>query len=161
LRLLAKEQRARIGYADDVAAALADLGASPGGPRAERGARSRSYLYRPEMVGRVKILAEVGDALDAACAGRGAFLALSGQSGPGKPSPPAGTAREAPAGRMRVAPGGCPPPAPASRPEGLAPLGPLRPLLQAVAAASVEGGREVADRLLGARGRLLAAYEPA
>jgi serine/threonine protein kinase len=164
LRLLAKERRSRIGYADDVAAALAELGADTGGPRAAPPARSRGYLYRPEMVGRTAILAGVCAEIEAASAGRGALLVLGGESGIGKTFLLAEIAREASARRMRVVLGECVAFGVAGRADGdaaFAPLGPLRPLLRAVAAASIAGGREVADRLLGPRGRLLAAYEPA
>ncbi len=160
LGLLAKERRARIGYADDVAAVLAGLGAS--GPAPSKAARS--YLYRPETVGRAAILAELRLHLDAAVAGRGSFVVVGGESGIGKTVVLAELAREAVARRVQVVIGECVAVGLSRRSELDAAgeqLGPLRPLLRAVAGASIEGGPAVAARLLGARGRLLAPYEPA
>ena len=80
--LLAKERRERIGYADDVAAVLAGLGARARSREAghdgdRRQAPARSYLYRPETVGRTAILTDLRVHLEAAVAGRGILSSSS------------------------------------------------------------------------------------
>ena len=160
LQLLAKERRGRMGYADDVAAALTGLGAPVPAPSRP----ARSYLYRPETVGRAAILADLRGHLEAAVASRGSFVVLGGESGLGKTVVLAEIARAAVARRMQVVVGECLAVGVSSRSEldaGREQLGPMRPLLRAVAGACMEGGRAVAARLLGPRGRLLAPYEPA
>jgi serine/threonine protein kinase len=84
LRLLAKEPRERLGHADDVAAALAALGAEDGW----EGPQVRPYLYRPELAGREEVLRELEARLEALQAGgsgaRGGLVLLGGESGVGK-----------------------------------------------------------------------------
>src|SRR6185369_10728830 len=78
LGLLAKSPQDRIGYAADVAAALAELiGTSK--PELEA-----DYLYRPQMVGRHQLLEELlerGSRLETA---HGGLVLLGGESGIGK-----------------------------------------------------------------------------
>src|SRR5262249_44808926 len=81
LRLLAKPPAERLGYADDVAAVLAELGAEPAPPIEPR---PRAYLYRPRFVGREKLLETFGLWLAEARAGSGRIALLGGESGVGK-----------------------------------------------------------------------------
>src|SRR5262249_31308281 len=72
LRLLQKTPEDRIGHADDVAAALAELGAD-GWDEAEA-PRPQPYLYRPGFSGRADAVAELGRAVDGARARHGACV---------------------------------------------------------------------------------------
>ncbi|HZH17731.1 MAG TPA: serine/threonine-protein kinase, partial [Archangium sp.] len=81
-RMLAKVPRERIGYAADVGAALAGLGAEEL-PRPPRGS-PRPYLYRPEFVGRQRLLLELEQRLALAREGNGGCLLIAGESGAGK-----------------------------------------------------------------------------
>jgi len=131
--LLAKDPAQRLGYADDVAAELDALGATPAG--AMGGPAPRPYLYRPSLVARDQALAEI----EAVLPGWGApshVVLLAGPSGVGKTRLALELGQRAAARRVRVVRGECrsvrslragastiaPPP-----------LYPLRPLLQAIA----------------------------
>ena len=69
LRLLAKRPQERPGYAEDVAAALAALGAE--GDEGGASSRPPPYLYRPDFAGRAGVLGRLGQALEEASRGRG------------------------------------------------------------------------------------------
>jgi tetratricopeptide (TPR) repeat protein len=164
LRLLAKEPRERIGHADDVAAVLAELGARDEEERAAPGeSRQRPHLYRPQLHGRQEILDElVTRVAQVADGAGGSFALLGGESGVGKTYLAAAVAREAVLRGLRVVPGEC---IPVATPDTRAdvrggPLHPFRLLLQNVADLCRREGREAADRILGRRGKILAAYEP-
>src|SRR5262245_56978914 len=81
VRLLAKEPSARLGHADDVERALAEL--DPAAPP-RLAAPARSYLYRPQLAGRDPIVASLAARLAAARQGRGSFALVGGESGLGK-----------------------------------------------------------------------------
>jgi serine/threonine protein kinase len=161
LRMLAKRPRDRIGYVDDVALALARIAADEGStdplpePR-----RSRAYTYRAGFVGRGEIIRDVDAKLGKLAVGRGSCIALLGASGAGKTRLAAEIATRAASVGIRVVAGECDPVA-VNESVRAAPLHPLRPLLRAIADRCREGGRLEADRVLGADGHLLAAYEPA
>ncbi|WP_163995275.1 serine/threonine-protein kinase PknK [Pyxidicoccus caerfyrddinensis] len=159
LRLLAKKPQERPGYAEDVAAALDALGAEGGG---DGGAvpRTPAYLYRPDLAGRGGELGRLMVALDAASRGQGGRVFLGGESGAGKTRLALELASEATWQRMAVVTGECVPLDAGGADVHAAPLQPLRPLLLAVADRCNERGAAEADRLLGPRGRVLAAYEP-
>ncbi len=161
LRLLAKEPQDRIGYADDVAAALEALGARTEG---DIGPRPKSYLYRPRIVGRADVLARSRPAIDAVLDGRGSCIAIGGESGVGKTRVAVAIGSSAERDSVRVVAGECHDLS-ARAQEGAAfrdaPLHPLRNLLLAIGDRCNELGCEEADRLLGNRGPVLAAYEPA
>lgn len=161
LRMLAKRPRDRVGYVDDVALALARIAADEGStdplpePR-----RSRAYTYRAGFVGRGDIIREVDAKLGKLAVGRGCTVALVGASGAGKTRLAAEIATRAASVGIRVVAGECDPVA-VNEAVRAAPLHPLRPLLRTIADRCREGGRAEADRVLGADGHLLAAYEPA
>lgn len=152
LQLLAKRSDDRLGYAQDVSEALAAIGV-PAGAFPDRTARPRAHLYRSELVGRTDALGTLVEALDQASAGHGGRFYLSGESGIGKTRLAMEVARFAARERIAVVAGQCAPLAP--------PLGPLRPLLQAVANATRAGVAAVAEVVSSPAGKLLAAYEPA
>jgi eukaryotic-like serine/threonine-protein kinase len=81
VRLLAKDPRERVGYADDVAAVLERL---TGSGKPSLSLRARPYLYRPEMAGRDKLLAELDGLLASAKLGNGNLVFLGAESGAGK-----------------------------------------------------------------------------
>ncbi len=149
MRLLAKRPPDRLGYADDVAAALAELGAAgwPDGGLAP----ARPYLYRAGFAGRADVLASLSEALDEAKAGAGRCVLVAGESGAGKTRLAMEVASLAVQRRFQVITGECGPVP--------APLAPLRPLLLAVADRCRQEGAAATARLLGDRGPLLAAYE--
>jgi serine/threonine protein kinase/tetratricopeptide (TPR) repeat protein len=152
LRLLAKRQQDRLGYADDVAAVLASLGAGEGLTRAEP--RPRAYLYRPALAGRGEALLTLERHLDALEGGSGGVVLIGGESGVGKTRLAMEAARMAAQRKLVVLGGEC-------LDVGARPLEGLRKPLQAVADRCREHGRAETERILGARGKLLARYEPA
>ena len=175
LQLLAKQRRNRFGHAEDVAAALVRLGATASGPGSqparqptpapgsERAPVPRTYLYRPEMVGRDGLMDALEVRLQQLHSSRGGMILVGGESGAGKTC--LATALTAAAIRrdVRVVIGECLPVTPADEtaPEAeAAPLHPFRQLLHTVADCCVEGGAEVTERLLGAWAKVLAAHEP-
>src|SRR5262249_54048168 len=154
LQLLEKRPRDRLGYAADVAAALSAAGAEA----AELdGPRPRTYLYRPELTGRPDAVATLVEAVDRITRhGGGGLVLVSGESGVGKTRIAMEAARLATERALTVITGRCAAPGAgeAGTKAALAPpLCPLRPLLLAVADRA-RRGREEADRLLGARGRV-------
>jgi tetratricopeptide (TPR) repeat protein len=163
LQLLAKQPRDRIAYAADVGSALARLGAAALPAYAATPA-ARPYLCRPPLVGRDTVLDQIDSKLTAASRGAGAIVLIEGESGVGKTRLALEVARRASARGYHVVSGGASAVASedtgGARPEG-PPLHPLSPLFQAIADRCTEGGLEVAERLLGDRGPVLAAYAPA
>jgi eukaryotic-like serine/threonine-protein kinase len=151
LRLLVKEPRQRIGYADDVALALEELGV----PRATvpDELRPRAYLYRAPLVGRSALCDRI-EARVARCAAnrRGGVVLLGAESGAGKTTLASAVGRLAEALDVDVIVGAC---------QSASPLQPFRPLLQAITDRCVSEGPAATKKLLGPRGKVLGAYEPA
>ncbi|MGB8294792.1 MAG: protein kinase [Polyangia bacterium] len=160
LKLLEKDLTLRSGYADEVAAQLAEVGHDA--RRLSDLPPARSYIYRPRLVGREVLLSVFTELRERAIAGSGSLVLLGGESGVGKTRLAMELTRGVPSNRMRVVTSetsvlstdGTPAVAPA-------PLHVLRPLLQAVADRCQEGGSEVSQRLVGDRSSVLAMYEPA
>jgi eukaryotic-like serine/threonine-protein kinase len=161
MRLLAKDARHRIGYAEEVAATLGAMGAeswsdaSPAPPLA--------YVYRPRFVGREDWIEALEKHLSSCAAGAGTRVFVGGESGAGKTrlvTEVATLARKA--GFSVVVSEGSAMMGPdehSQRVKGVA-LHPLRPLLRELADRCRGNARSTA-RLLGQRGRVLADYEPA
>ena len=171
LRLLAKRARDRIGYAEDVEAALAGILADdPGAPpraRAESLAqpsfgRPRPYVYRPLFSGRAAWIETFDALLERLKRRAGGRVYVGGESGIGKTRLLAEVAARARrSGGLQIITGECAAMGTdASEDTGRAVLHPLRPLLQAVAEACRAGGRPRTSRLAGARAKVLAAFEP-
>jgi eukaryotic-like serine/threonine-protein kinase len=180
LRLLEKKPRARLGYADDVSVALARLGIDAEPPRGVPPARA--YLYRPGFTGRADVLEPLHLRLTALQSGRGGVVLIAGESGVGKTRLLVELARLASQEGLRVLAGECLPGV-ASREQhaateeqdastplvtrgsqlgtASAPLQAFRLLLQSIADRCRERGELETKRLLGSRGRVLSAYEPA
>ncbi|WNG48203.1 AAA family ATPase [Archangium minus] len=157
-RLLAKRPQERLGYAEDVAAALTALGAEADEPDVPRPA---PYLYRPDFSGRGEVLGRLAQALEETSWGQGGCVFIGGESGVGKTRLAMELATEATYRRLAVVTGECVPLSVGGGAEvRAAPLHPLRPLLLAVADRCREHGIEETERLLGPRGKVLAAYEP-
>jgi tetratricopeptide (TPR) repeat protein len=158
MRLLEKDPRERIGHADDVALALAALGAKDwphqGLPRA------RAYLYQPRLVGRENTLRAVLEGLDS-CKKIGGLLLIGGESGVGKTSLAGEVARIAYRREHQVVTSECP--CPGTGPgqiERTPPLLPFRPLLRHVVEHCRSAGSVVTGRIVGRWRRLLATIEP-
>jgi hypothetical protein len=160
MRLLRKSRRERLGYAEIVASCLrARLGldlpaiAEP---------RTCTYLYRPEIVGRDDAVAEVRSFLSEAARGRGRFVFIGGESGIGKTRLVMEAGTLAVSRRITVILGECSPITGdhGGATTGRAALEAFRPLLTLVGERCRRGGLETTERLLGARGPIVAAYEP-
>jgi tetratricopeptide (TPR) repeat protein len=105
LRLLAKEPRERLGYAADVARALAALGARDGAGTDWPAART--YLYRPELAGRDEALSWLLERVQRLREGRGGLVLVGGESGVGKTHLVQELAREAQRRGLEVFTGEC------------------------------------------------------
>jgi predicted ATPase/predicted Ser/Thr protein kinase len=81
-KLLEKRPRDRIGYAEDVAAALARV--LPARPPAGEGPPPRPYVYRPGFAGRDAMLRRFDELLAGAAGGHGRCVLVGGKSGVGK-----------------------------------------------------------------------------
>lgn len=149
-RLLAKRPRERAGHADEIAAALAAHAGR--GPQPAR-APARPYLYRPGFEGRRAELNALERLVDRADDGEGGIALIGGDSGVGKTRLVVELARRYRHRGGLVCEAAC-------AAEGAQPLEPLRPALRALARWCAERGAVETDRVLGARGRVLAAYEP-
>lgn len=156
LGLLAKARHERIGFAEDVAAALVAVGANE--PRGEA-PRPRRYLNRPRYAGESlnRVLLARGGRLSAEPSG--SLTLLGGPSGIGKTRLALELARslqrpltivaehhETPGAEGRFGP--------------TSPLSGFQTLLQMVADTCAAGGPEVTRELLGDGGRALAVYQP-
>jgi len=151
LRLLAKRPEDRLGYAEDLATALAGLGADNGAGAGTP--RPRVYLYRPGFAGREDALRRLRRRLGELGEGRGSLVLVGGESGVGKTRLVMEAARLADEQQLQVLVG--------EALDGAArPLEPLRKPLQAVADRCRELGEEETARLVGERAAVLAAYEP-
>ena len=159
-RLLAKAPRDRIGYAQDVAAALERLGA-PRSRAPELAPAPRAYTYRPSLAGRTGMVHAFDRLLERLADGVGGSGVLIGESGAGKTRLAAEVATRANEHDLRVITGECEPISAARDVLRGAPLHPLRPLLRAVADRCRDGGAAETERLLGRSGGVLAVYEPA
>ena len=161
LKLLAKNLTERFGFADEVAASLAQL--SDDVSRIAEFPPPRPYLYRPRFVGRAELVEQLSSLRDCALAGSGAFVLIGGESGVGKTRLALEMTRVLPSAQLRVVTSELFTLSVenAGAAVGPAPLQALRPLLQAVADRCQEGGESVTERLLGSRRSVLAPYESA
>jgi serine/threonine protein kinase/tetratricopeptide (TPR) repeat protein len=150
-RLLAKDRRDRPGYAQDVAAALVTFGAQP----AEAATKHRPYLYRPSFSGRDELVETLQRLLARCDAAAGRLVLLEGESGVGKTRLAVELARYAASRAHVVFAGGC------QDAVVRLPLCAMRAPLLAIADRCRERGASEVERVLGPRGKLLAAYEPA
>ena len=156
MRLLEKDPRRRLGYADAVAHALREIGCvgdADGGPRA------RPYLYRPRLSGRDEARDRLVALLDALVGGKASMAVVGGESGVGKTRLLVEVAARAARGRISVHTGEGVPVLGAGA--ARAPLGMLRRILEAVADRCIERGPGEIGRLLGPRWGVLGAHAPA
>jgi tetratricopeptide (TPR) repeat protein len=158
LQLLRKSRRDRLGYAD-VAAARISFALGPAGVTVAP-AREPLYLYRPEFVGRAEALAELEACIGAAVRGATRAIFVGGESGIGKTRLAMEAARIAADRGMSVVIGECSVVGEGAR-VAAGPLHPFRKLFALIADRCRTHGRKETDRILGARGPLLAPYEPA
>ena len=160
LRLLSKDRRERIGHAEDVEAMLAELGADDPGWNVTSGAPA--YLFRPQLAGRGEVIDQIANRLGAARKGDGGIVFVGGESGVGKSYMATAVARRAVLDGMRVVSCECVSVATeiATGDVKAAPLHVFRHLFDAIADQCRERGAEEGDRILGARGKILAAFEP-
>ncbi|WP_437928355.1 protein kinase [Sorangium sp. So ce291] len=160
LRLLEKRPRDRIPYAEDVAVALAPFSEPERAP-APPHSRPQVYLYRPEFSGRDELLRRSEGLLCRAGEGRGARMFIAGESGIGKTRLVSEIAGRARARGFRVITGeGVALSAhPTHETERSTALHPFRPVLRHVVDLC-SGSLARAEQLVGARGKVLAAYEP-
>jgi eukaryotic-like serine/threonine-protein kinase len=159
--LLAKDPRERVGYAEDVAAALdriIDDDSAMSIPSTEP-----AYLYRPDFAGRREALERLTAALHEPRPKSSPITLISGESGLGKTRLVLELGARAVAAGMTVVTGECKPVGAAAASGGARgePLHPFRNFLLMVADACRAGGQPVVDRLLRGRGAILAPFEPA
>ncbi len=163
LRLLAKSPRDRIGHAADVASALAKIGAGADSGYAVEAPKPRAYLYRPGFTGRDEVFRKLRQPIDAAKNGVGSMVCLAGESGVGKTRLATELGRQATGSGLRVVACECVP-FNVAETEGVdyngAPLHPFARVLEAIVDKCLEFGAPETARLLGARGWVLAPYEP-
>ena len=148
LQLLEKDPRNRGGYAFRVASMLTTLGACSSG----WDAAPRGFLYRPALVGREALMAELSSTLSGLIDGVGEVLLLAGEPGVGKTRVAMGLADRARRLGSVVVHSDC------SQVEdgGTG----LSPLLQLLADKCRKGGDGDTDYLLGDEGPVLAQQEP-
>jgi serine/threonine protein kinase len=127
----------------------------------------RDYLYRPGFVGREPVLELLEQRIREGFKGRGRCTFLRGRSGSGKTRTLMELARRLKQVGVTVISGECLSTGASTSARsagegrsGSGPLHPFRPLLQAVADACLELGSAEARRLVGPRGKVLAACEP-
>jgi serine/threonine protein kinase len=153
LRLLAKRAHDRVGYAEEVAAVLAECGAETQHPAQ----RWRPYLYSPQLVGRGPWLSDFRGAVQRCHAGQGDRVFIAGLRGSGKTRLLAELATFARKQGMCVIAAECVAGDRMAR-SGPAALQALRPLLREIADRCREDPN--ASELLAACGPLLARFEP-
>jgi len=158
LGLLAKHPRQRIGYARDVADVLAKFGARDWAHN--RRARPQHYLYRSELMGRKRWLAEAQGKLDLCITGRGERIFIAGDSGAGKTRFLSEIATLAVRMGISVVTAECAAMSGDTNSLRNGSLQALRPLLREVADRCREEP-ELIGPLLAGRAALLAQYEPA
>lgn len=158
-RLLAKDPRNRLGYADDAGRALEAMGIPGGEPLDEF--RPRPYLYRPAMVGRADARFRLDAAVRRAVSGRGGIALIGGNSGVGKTTLARAACATAHALGFEVITAACTPVSSRAETGEIhgAPLHAFATLLQTIADACVSEGAERAAYLLGRHGAVLGAYE--
>lgn len=159
LRLLEKEPRRRIGFAEDVAAVLDEV---TDGPKPSAAHTAVPYLYRPAFVGRGSARTALGTAISDARERRGSCALIAGQSGAGKTRLAMEITRVAAELRFQVITGECVAVESREAAEAMrsAPLSPLQPFLRHVAALCTRDGPQATARILGRRAKTLAVYEP-
>ncbi|NVB80784.1 MAG: protein kinase [Kofleriaceae bacterium] len=158
LRLLAKQPRDRLGYAQDVGAALERLGAK--GTSSPDLTPPRSYTYRPSLAGRTDEIQALDALMRKLADGTGGCAVLIGESGVGKTRLAAEIATLAGGHGIRVITCECEPIGTTADELHGSPLHPLRPVLRAFADLCRDGVRSAID-VLGPSVSVLAAYEPA
>ncbi|MFC1851151.1 tetratricopeptide repeat protein [candidate division CSSED10-310 bacterium] len=152
LRLLAKEPRDRLGYADRVATMLARLGGEEG--VVLTGPQPRTYLYRSRFAGRTANVTQLRSYCSQTQQKKGSLILVGGESGVGKTRLVMEFGREAASQQMLVLTGEC------STTAGR-PLEAFQGLLQKIADRCRQRGGAETDRLLGRRGKVLSLYHPA
>ena len=159
LRLLAKSPVDRLGFADDLAHALAKVSGAPN-PLRDFPA-PRPYLYRPRFVGREDAVATFTKLRDQVVRGQGALALVGGESGVGKTRLALELMGSAAAAGFRVLAGESVALSVGQAAKSVSPpLHAIRPLLRSIADRCQEGGAEATERLLGHRRSVLALYEP-
>lgn len=159
--LLAKDPGERVGYAEDVAAALdriIDDDSAASIPSTEP-----AYLYRPDFAGRSEALERLTARLREPRRTGPSIALISGESGIGKTRLVLELGARAVAAGKTVVTGECKPVGAAVVSGGARaePLHPFRNFLLMVADACRAGGQPAVERLLAGRGAILAPFEPA
>jgi len=152
LRLLTKDPRSRLGFADTVASLLA----RNDGDNLYSGTvpESQAYLYRSGLTGRDTQLQLLREQFSHVNRGQGRIVFIGGESGIGKTRLAQEFALVASYQDIPIITGDCSEDNPTV-------LYVLRRVLQAFADRCLEGGESETDRILGHRGKILAVYESA
>lgn len=150
VRLLAKDPRDRIGYADVVATALVSISGTALTPDEQK---PGIYLYRSRLAGRENFLDGLFEQEQRLHSGKGAFVLLDGESGVGKTRLVMEFGRLLDRQQIQVIIGEC------TDRTGY-PLEAWQKPLRTVADKCRQEGEAETDTLLGQRGKVLALYEP-
>jgi tetratricopeptide (TPR) repeat protein len=159
LRCLEKEPRDRPGHASDLEAVLEACGAE----NDWSGLGQRPFLYRPGLAGRDEALQRLCSLVLSGEPSRGGLVLIGGPSGMGKTRLASEIARQARRRGMAVFVGRCSMPTSADRsrwPESGVSLEAFREPLCELAEVCREKGEAETLRVFGARGPVLARYEP-
>ena len=154
LKLLEKDPSKRMGHAEDVAAALAGLGAGNGMFAAIP--RARPYLYRPALHGRGEAMGSLAEATARLLAGRAALVTIQAEAGLGKTRTLLSLNAELREQRIQIISTGCEPPDAHSE----RPVSALVPLLDVVVDHCRSSGAEAVKQIIGDRAAVLAELVP-
>lgn len=161
VKMLARHPRDRVPYADDVKTTLIQYTAAP--KDIATFPKPRAYLYRSQFAGRKNEISHLRTHLDQLDAGTGKLILIGGESGIGKTRVMMKLYRDVSRRRMLALPGECIRGGSGHPSEAGAfhePLHPLKQPLRMVADFCLEHGPEISIKILGPRGKILAAYEP-
>jgi hypothetical protein len=163
MRMLNKRPQDRLGHAQDVQRALIAAGALIDDTASLNPGQRAGYLFRPALVGRNEIVADVLTLCKRTQQGQGALVLIEGESGIGKTFFASELSQRALRRGLQVITGECTPPAPDADPSaetGGAPLHPFREFLEAVGDHCRVHGHDATARFLGGNLKLLTPYEP-
>ncbi|MBN2384018.1 tetratricopeptide repeat protein [bacterium] len=148
-RLLAKDPRERLGYADMVAASISRW-CSDFKPWS-RGPKPKAYLYHPGFTGRDSVLQRIRKSMAKLSQNRGAFVLIRGERGLGKTRLLMEIGQQAARQSCFILTGEC-------LDTSTYPLQALQRPMQIIADLCRQRGQEEIERILGKQGRLLSIY---
>ncbi len=162
MHLLERDYWKRMGHADHLITVLSNLDDNKGKRIGEELPRSKAYLYRSRFAGRNPVFNILRDQLRTLKDGSGNLVFISGESGLGKTRFLLELARVARQNEMKVLSGECVQPGafnPQTNIDMSSPLQAMRRAIRGIVEYCREKGQDETDRVLGARGKVLAKIE--